>query len=253
MRPDAGGAPSQASVQSALLALITGRGGPSGAPDAAAVIVGDARASAEERLRVYQFMYGARVAEALESQFPHLARHLGEKPFGELAAAYIADEPSTHPSLRFIGERLPGWLGSRRSEAPLLGALARLEWARSDVFDAADEPVLTAAAVRAWPPESFGELPLALVTAHRLVIVPAGTGQLWDATGNEPVVAPVSAPVASERAPDAAETLLVWRQDTTVYHRTVEPLERVALELAARGAEFGVVCDALLARQDEQA
>jgi hypothetical protein len=208
-----------------------------------ALVVGDERASAEERLGVYQFMYRARVAEALESQFPHLARHLGGEPFAELASAYIADQPSTRPSLRFIGEALPGWLEARRSDAPLLGALARLEWARADVFDLADDPVLTLDAVRAWPPESFGELPLKLVSAHRVVTVPGGTSQLWDATGSQPGVSPVGEPV---------ETLIVWRQETTVFHRTADPSEHLALELAAAGTRFGLICDALLARHDEQ-
>ncbi|HVV51327.1 MAG TPA: DNA-binding domain-containing protein [Polyangia bacterium] len=252
MRPETRRAPpSQAEVQSALMALITGPGAP--APDLEALIIGDARAGADERLGIYRFMYRARVAEALESQFPHLATHMGRERFTELAAAYIADEPSTHASLRFLGERLPGWLEARRSGAPLLGALARLEWARTDVFDQADEPALPLDAARAWPPESFGELPLKLVSAHRVVTVPAGTGALWDATRSEPVVGPLGEPAAPDRASGAVETLLVWRQETMVYHRTVEPFEREALELAAAGTRFGLVCDALLTLLDEPA
>jgi hypothetical protein len=212
--------------------------------------VGDARASAEERVAVYAYMYRARIAEALESQFPRLARHLGPDDFAELAAAYIADEPSTHPSLRFIGEKLPAWLQSRRPDAPSLAALARLEWVRTDVFDLADEPTLTLEALQAWPPERFAELPLRLVEAHRLVTVPAGTGALWDAIGPHDV-ADVALP-SQEIPATGVETLLVWREATFVYHRFVDPVERAALELAASGTRFGVVCDALLARFGEE-
>jgi hypothetical protein len=234
------------------MALITGRGASASAPDPQGLILGDERASAQERLGVYQFMYRARIAEALEAQFPHLARHLGSEAFSELAVAYIADEPSRHPSLRFLGERLPRWLEARRPEAPGLAGLARLEWARTDVFDLADERPLTLEAVRAYPPERFGELVLELMSAHRIVTVPAGTGELWDATSAEATIRLLAASSPAAAAFSPVETLLVWRQDTMVYHRAVDPLERLALHLTASGTRFGVICDAFLARQGEQ-
>src|SRR5262245_3186856 len=87
--------------QAAVLAFITGRDAKSddGGADAIAFVVGDARAGAEARLAVYAHMYRARIVEALESQFPRLARLLGGEGFAELAAAYVASEPSRHPSL----------------------------------------------------------------------------------------------------------------------------------------------------------
>jgi hypothetical protein len=237
-------------VQAAVIALITGQDSARIAPDPRTLIVGDERASAEVRLGVYRSMYRARIAEALESQFPHLARHLGSESFAQLAEAYIADEPSRHPSLRFVGQRLPDWLAARRSEAPLVGGLARLEWARTDVFDLADESILSLEAVRAYPPDRFGELPVRLVNAHRVVTVPAGTGELWDATGAEVGIRSLGDPETPKSG--AIETMLVWRQDTMVYHRAVEPLERVALDLVAAGTRFGVICDAFLAKVGEK-
>jgi hypothetical protein len=247
--------PSQAAIQSGLMAFITGRGRSTLALDLETLVVGDRRASALERLEVYRHMYRARIVEALESQFPRLGRYLGAQGFAETAGAYISDEPSRHPSLRFVGEWLPGWLEVRRSETPMLGALARLEWARTDVFDQADESVLTLDAIRAWPADRFGEFPLALVRAHRVLTLPAGTGDLWDAMGPEATVDRLTGAGQSDDrwSSDALECIVVWRQETAVYHRVVDATERLALERVAAGTCFGLVCDALLAEQGEEA
>jgi hypothetical protein len=228
------------------MAMITGRDFGTFTPDAAALVVGDSRASADERVHVYAHMYRSRIAEALESQFPRLAKHLGADAFAELAAAYIDDEPSRHPSLRYVGERLPAWLAARRADAPTLVGLAALEWARADVFDLADDPTMTLDELRAWPVESFGELPLHLVTAHRLVTVAAGAMALWDSLGAD-VVTVSTQPVAG------TESFLVWREGTIVYHRVIDEPERRASELAAVGTHFGVICEGLLPTQTEDA
>jgi hypothetical protein len=198
------------------------------------------RATATERLAVYQDMYRARLAEALESQYPRLAKLLGSG-FGELAAAFVHDEPSLRPSLRDLGRPLPAWLASRRPGVLGLSALARLEWARTDVFDLADDAVLTLDALRAWPAERFGELPIQLVQAHRLIAVEAGTAALWSAvgTGELPPL------VGTE---DTLELLAIWRDGLNVYHRIVDTHEHGALELAAKGTSFGTICERLAER-----
>lgn len=237
--------PSLASTQAAVMAIITGRQAGTVVPDVGTLIVSDARGSADERMHVYAHMYRARIVEALESQFPRLAKLLGADAFAELAIAYITDEPSRNPSLRDVGARLPAWLESRR---PDLSGLAALEWARADVFDLVDEPTLSLAALRSWPMETFGELPLRLITAHRLVTVPAGTLHLWDALGAD--VGTVR--TESSEATDP-ECLVVWRDGTLVYHRPLTVAERATLELAARGTRFGVICESLLASHGEEA
>lgn len=253
--PRASSGPALAEVQRALMNLITGRrdghgdnGDNGGAtPSAAALVAGDGRASAEERVAVYAYMYQARLNEALESQFPRLARHLGAEAFATMAAGYVADEPSRHPSLRFLGQRLPAWLAAHHPERPELAGLAALEWARTDVFDEVDETTMSMDDLRAWPAERFGELPVRLLAAHRLVVVPAGSAALWDSLG-EPGA------VATDVAAGGDEALLVWREGTVVFHRPVGTDERAALALAAAaGTVFGVICDALVETRGEEA
>lgn len=250
MRPEGAPRPSLASVQAALLSRITGRLLGLPAFDAATLIRGDARASADARLAVYAFMYGSRLVEALESQFPRLARLLGADAFADLTADYVADRPSQHPSLRELGRALPGWLAAQRPDAPAVAALAALEWARADVYDLADQPAMALDGPRAFPPERFGELPLGLIAAHRFVEVERGTEALWDDLAPN-ASDPSSVLPALEAGPRA--TLLVWRQEISVYHRAVGPEECAALALVAAGSRFGVICDALSAAHGDEA
>jgi hypothetical protein len=228
-----------AATQTSLLSLITGARAATTPPRPEDLIVGDARASADERLAVYAYMYRARLSEALESQYPRLSALLGHEGFAELTAAFVEDEPSIRPSLRELGRPLPSWLAQRRPGVPAMEALARLEWARADVFDLADDPALTMPALRTWPAERFGELPLRLVTAHRLLTVGGGAARLWDALGAS---APSEGPWPLA---DDTESVVVWREGVAVYHRVVDADERAALELAAVGTTFGVICEAL--------
>ena len=215
------------------------------------MIRGDARASAEERLAVYSFMYRSRLVEALESQFPRLARLLGAEAFAALTADYVADRPSRHPSLRELGRALPGWLAAQRPDAPALAALAALEWARADVYDLADEPAMTLDAPRAFPPDRFGELPLELIAAHRFVEVDARDRGVVGRARSERGRSAGALSASLEAGPGA--TLLVWRQEIAVYHRAVDPEERAALALVSAGSRFGVICDALSAAHGDEA
>jgi hypothetical protein len=232
MRPE-----SLAAQQAALFARITGL--PVGdAARAASLVAGDARASGEERLQVYATMYRLRMTEALESQFPRVAAALGPEDFGRAAAAFVGEVPSRQPSLRDIGRGFPAWVARARPDWPALAGLARLEWARADVFDLADERPLSVEALRARPADRFADLPLRLIGAHRLVDLDAGALALWDASF----------------AGDPSGGALVWRRDVTVYHRPLPAAERAALEAASGGAIFAAICEQLsVGRSDEQA
>jgi Putative DNA-binding domain len=253
------------STQTALLAMIADAAPHRFTPVADELVVSDARASAEERVHVYAHMYRARIAEALESQFPRLARLLGADAFAALAFAYVTDHPSRHPSLRLLGASLPDWLESKYGSLGL-SDLARLEWARSDVFDVMDEPTLTVEALRAWPLDAFMRLPVKLVAAHRLVTVDFAISAFWERIGATP-----EGGAPSHDAPDeaecstrcghadappidvqveaadssAGESLLVWRQGAAIYHRVIADAEREALELAVAGTTFGAICETL--------
>lgn len=240
MRPDH---LSLAQTQEALFALITGRKVGSRPPVAASFVRGDARASAAERVAVYAFMYRARLVEALESQFPRLAKWLGSAVFTELVHGYVDEHPSTRPSLRFLGAMLPDWLSRRHPELHAAD-LARLEWARADIFDARDESALGLESIRAWPQDHFAELPITLIAAHRLLRLDRGTAEVWRRVGDDRAAA------EEQRREPGSESVLVWREGVSVFHRTVDEAERESLALAAAGTSLGRICESAGASAD---
>jgi hypothetical protein len=202
-----------------------------------AIIVGDDRASAVERLDVYANMYFFRIRDVLADYFPKLRGVLGEAAFHDLVTGYLVAHPSRHPSLRNVGRALPAFLAAPAPAArePWLAELAALEWARLDVFDRADAAPLSREALAALEPAAFATLPLALVPAHEVVPTRHAVEETWRAleAGGPAVVPPAAA---------ADHALLVWRRGVVVHHRPTAGPEAAALAVARDGCTFGALC-----------
>jgi hypothetical protein len=179
--------------------------------DLDAVVRGDVRMSAVERLDVYANMYFYRILDALRADYERLAAALGEVEFHNLVTDYLVAHPPRHASLREVGDRLPAFLAAS-GFAPVQVELAALERAKLEVFDDVDAEPLTLDELRALPAERFAALPLRLV--HALRLVPSATGRI-----------------------------LVWRQALRVHHRRLEDHEPLEL---CDGRPFGALCDHLL-------
>ncbi len=143
-----------------------------------AILAGDASAQllhsvrrqgviAQQRIGIYQDAYHLRLAEALASNYPAIARYLGEADFSALARAFATSHPSLHASIRWFGDSLGAFLHTQSpwSSNPVLHELARFEWALRHTVDAADRPVLTVDALRALPAERWPGLLLTLQPA----------------------------------------------------------------------------------------
>lgn len=206
-------------------------------PEALArLIAGDARLDAVQRLDVYANMYFWRLLDILRGDFSSVLAAVGDDHFHNLVTDYLVACPSTHPSVRNVGSKLEGFLATHALglERPWLVELARLERARVELFDGPDGEPVTLDDLRALAPEEFVQLPLPLVPSHLFLDVGHAVDDVWRAAENQQPIEPPAA---------GARTLLVWRQDVTVYHRPVEGLERAALLRARDGASFGIVCD----------
>jgi len=181
-------------------------------------------------------MYFWRLLDILRGDYTAVVAAVGDDHFHNFVTEYLVARPSAHPSVRNVGVALPDYLKTHALgiERPWLADLARLERARVELFDGPDGEPVTMDELRALAPEEFVKLPLPLVPSHAFLAVEHAVDDVWRAAENE---APIEPPAAGAR------TLLVWRQELTVYHRPVEPLEKTALERARDGAPFGAVCD----------
>ena len=207
------------------------------APGLLAAVHATPALGARERLGIYEDMYVARLVEALGEDFPRVAAFLGPARFAARARAYLARHPSEHPSIRHVGRGFADYIAADPGDAPpWLADLARLEWARLAVFDAADAPALTLADLRTVPPDDWGALRLRSVPAFAVLHLAWPAEQAWAAEPGTP-------PPALDPAPT---TLRLWRDGFTVYHLPVDEQEATALAALVAGEPFAALCERLV-------
>ncbi|HEY2745372.1 MAG TPA: DNA-binding domain-containing protein, partial [Polyangia bacterium] len=184
----------------------------------ARMVAGDARLDAVQRLDIYANMYFWRLLDILRGDYSSVAAAVGDDHFHNLVTDYLVACPSAHPSVRNVGVKLPGYLKTHALgiERPWLVELARLERARVELFDGPDGEPLTLDELRERAPESFVSLPLPLIPSHLFLDVGHAVDDVLRAAENEEAIEPPAA---------GARTLLIWRQDGTVFHRPLESLE----------------------------
>ncbi len=202
------------------------------------VLEGRGRLDAAARLDVYAQMYWARLHDVLYDDFPKTARALGSERFQRVACAHLARHPSEHPSVRHVGRGFADLLDEAPdvADVPFVGDLARLEWARLDVFDAADAEPLHLEDLRRIAPEDWPHLRLELVPAVRRLRVGWAVCDVW---------AMIDAGQTGV-CPTALEAnVRVWRDGFVVYQATMDPAECAAFERVANGEPFSSMCDAL--------
>jgi hypothetical protein len=219
-----------------------------GEADIESHVVGTERVPVATRLGIYGGAYGARLTEALQTNFPALAQLLGESDFEELAAAYIRSHDSSFPSIRYYGHALPEFLTREPAyaEVPLLAELASWEWAMTETFDAADAAVLDAGAMAQVPPEEWADLRFEWHPSIRRAQLLWNVPQLWSA-----IVKETDRPEPSVSA--EAGQWLMWRRDLETYFRSMQSSEAAALDAARAGATFGELCDRLCQWEGEAA
>jgi len=185
---------------------------------------------AAERLRVYADAYFWRLHEVLAENFPRVAAILGAERFEGLVREYLGSHPSTHPSVHLLGRDLAAAIAQRADVPSYLADLARLEWARREVFDAPDCEPLTADALRAVPSAEWAHLRFTPIRALAILRAEWPVHEVW---------------LGTSAASPAATCIRVWRgQDYRVYHARMDARDTEVLDRLIAGEPFGVVCTA---------
>ncbi|HEX7965771.1 MAG TPA: DNA-binding domain-containing protein [Gammaproteobacteria bacterium] len=202
-------------------------------------VVGTARASAEERVKVYVEGYRLRLLEVLQDNFTGLHGLLGDAQFDEMGRAYIDAHPSTHPSVRWFGRQLAGFLRdiAPYSAHPHLAEMAAFEWAQGLVFDSADIASLDMQALAAVPPEDWARVGFGFHPSVQRLDLAWNVPKLWQALEAE----------ETPPEPDASKpgSWLLWRKDLTTHWRSLGPDEAWMLDAARGGRRFGELCEGL--------
>ena len=220
-----------------------------GEADAPPATVARTRAvSAEDRMLVYAEAIRLRFLEVLGRDYPGLHALAGDDQFRAMGLEYAAAHPSHHPSIRWFGRHLPVFLRSTAPwrDHPVLGEMAQFEWAKGELLDAADSPVVGIGDIAAIAPERWAAMQPRLKPAVRRLVLEWNVPPIWAASHRGDTPPP---PARMERAVE----WLLWREDVVVRWRSIDADEAWALRRCAAGDDFGSICTGLCERIGEEA
>jgi hypothetical protein len=121
---------------------------------------------------------------------------------------------------------------------PWLAEMARFDWQRGLAFDAPDSDRLRLEALGALPPEDWPALRVRFHPSLQRSRYAWNIGSLWRAVNaSEPLPVPLRL--------DATVSIAVWRKDITLYWRTLDDDEALAMDAFMDGADFAGVCEVL--------
>lgn len=187
-------------------------------------LIGGPTLDVDTGLAIYHNAYLARLQEVMGTDFPTIWHWLGDEEFEQLAAAYIRQAPSRHFSLRWLGqgfaEFIQGHLIAEQGEP--LAELARLEWAFTLAFDAAEAQVLTVPAMAVLSAEEWPLLQLRLAPCVQWLVCRYNSVAQWRAVKDQ-------ADFPDTGLLDQEQVCLVWRADRVCRYRSLSAQEAWAL------------------------
>ena len=192
---------------------------------------------ARDRLQVYAQAYQLRLVEALGHNYPRLLQLLGNDQFATLAREYLADYPSSSPSVRWFGNRLHEFLARKYSHTPALRDLASFEWSIANAFDAPDVTALSTDRLATLAPDEWPSLRFVLHPSVQLITTASNAVCVFKSLADEEAV-----PAPTDESP---ATWLVWRSELTPRYRSLADDEAAALRAARQERTFEEICDCL--------
>jgi hypothetical protein len=188
--------------------------------------------AAADRLAIYRGMYVGRLHDVLAEDFEHTAAVVGPETFAATVRGYLAAHPSEHPSVRHLGRRFAAFLAEAPppGSPPWLPDLARLEWARVEVFDAPDARPVDLVQLREVPEREWAGLVLLAIPALEVVDSAWPVHLAWRDGG--------------DLTPEPTR-LRIWRRNNRVYHAAMDRVERDALARLLAEQSFGEICEVL--------
>lgn len=190
---------------------------------------------AQSRLFIYSNAYQSRLINALASHYLYLKDYLGDTAFKQLALAYIAEHPSHSRSIRWMGDKLVGFIKDERQRE-----IAIFDWLMTLVFDAKDAPIFTLAEMASIAPEQWADLRLVMHPSLHLQQFNYNVVESWQnrSLGFVKYVTPVQ--------------WIFWRYELNSRFTLLAQNEAWALNAAISGASFADICAGLCAYVEEE-
>jgi len=209
-------------------------------------VAGTARVPAATRLAIYSEAYRLRLTDALASTLPRLQQLLGKEEFARRASEYIDLYPSSYPSIRWFGDRMPSLLERSYRDQPWIAELARWEWTIAAAFDAADAEPIGVEALGAVAPEHWPTLQFQFHPSVQIMAMATNAPTLFKALSED-------APLPEGVELDEPQAWLIWRESLKTQYRSLAADEAAALADARSGGTFESLCDTLCAWHEPDA
>jgi hypothetical protein len=192
--------------------------------------------SALRSIALYRRLIRNNFMQVLRVTYPVLHRFVGDGYFGVLARGYIKKYPSTSGDLFLYGRHLPALL-QRLDAAPLLVALARLEWACHEVYQAADSSPLPPDQLHTIISADPSHVTFQFHQTARFLSFPVPVHRVWlalqpDASPDEVVDLPL---------PEEETGLIVARSDGKVQVTPLAWLDYRLVEALSHGADVASI------------
>ncbi|WP_395605560.1 putative DNA-binding domain-containing protein [Pseudomonas sp. B16120] len=215
----------------------------------AATLLGGPTLDVDTGLAIYHNAYLSRLQEVLRHDFGAIWYWLGDEQFCSLTDAYIRRYPSAHYSVRWLGERFAMFIVEHfmAAQSAPLAELARLEWAFTLAFDAAEGEPLTLNDMAHLAPEDWPSLQVALAPSVQQLLCRFNTVAIWRASKDE-------SDFPGSQALEPAQICLVWRNQNRCHYRSLEAAEACALSgMVTMGWNFSELCTELTVTYSEGA
>ncbi|MEZ5564214.1 MAG: DNA-binding domain-containing protein [Gammaproteobacteria bacterium] len=203
------------------------------------------RLSRQERLDIYRYAYTARLIEALADTYPAVKFAMGDAAFDEFARQFVANHPSSFPSIRDYGAELsyalrewqPTPAEPDSSASTGLAELAAWEWALAAAFDSAEATAIDGSMLSRLPPERWPTLRFQCLPSLRHHTFGSNALAWWRAA------------VEGGMRPDGwrsgpAAHWVIWRNSPKTSFRSMPPVEASALSAILSGDTFEGICAA---------
>ncbi len=161
----------QAFVASELRELSAVPERPQAAERAHELLTGNSRLSAAEQLEIYRQQFWLRHTAALLEDYPGVSGILGQHEWEQLAESYLTEVPPRSWTLRDLGRDFARHIAGRAGtpHQQLCFDMATLEWAYTEVFDAAESPALDVSRLQSASEEAWSRAVVHLAPALRIL------------------------------------------------------------------------------------
>jgi len=186
----------------------------------------------QKRFDVYRNNVAVGLSDAIADTYPVVRALVGEDFFKGIARIFSRLFLPTSPVLLDYGEDFPDFLATQSSTEtlPYLGDVARLEWAWSRAYHAADADPMDIEKLAAVPADAVEEIRLRFHPSVRLLQSPWPVVSIWQAHQGQGSLAAL---------PDHGERAIIVRRGLSVSVRALEPIAYTFIEALFNGQTFG--------------